>query len=95
MDINTFIYFTILFVQHLISIMYWVLLIWVVLSWLVMFRVMAPDNPGFHVFSQMALPILKPFRWARIGMLDLSPIVAILALDFAGRYLIQGLQSLI
>lgn len=95
MDFTLMIGFIITFIQHVISIMYWVLLIWVVLSWLVMFRVMAPDNPGFYLFSQMAYPVLKPFRWARIGMLDLSPIVAILVLDFAGRHLISALSSLV
>lgn len=74
--------FCIQFIGTLLSLMFWAILIWVILSWLVLFRAMRPDNPGFQLFTQVVQPIIAPFRWARIGMIDLSPLVAIWVYDF-------------
>ena len=38
-------------------------------------------------------PILKPFRWARMGMLDFSPVVALIALQFLSRWAIELLSK--
>lgn len=78
--------FLIQFLEIFLNLVYWCLIIWVVLSWVVVFRGMRPDNPGYILFAQIVAPILKPFRWARVGMLDLSVIVAIVAISFLQQY---------
>ncbi len=93
--IHTFLVFFLQFINIFFSMCYYALIIWVVLSWVVLFRGMRPDNPGFILFSQVVQPILRPFRWARVGMMDFSPIMAILAFsflqDFAQKFIIQFL----
>lgn len=37
------------------------------------------------LLDQIVQPILAPFRWARIGMIDLSPIVALILISFLGN----------
>ncbi len=80
------------FVTILTSLMIWCLFIWIILTYLVLFRAMRPDNPGFILFSQLARPILKPFRWARIGMIDLSPIVAFFVIQFVANTAIKAIN---
>ena len=53
--------------------------------WLIMFGIINQGNRVLQFLSQIVAPILKPFQWARIGMIDLSPIVVILLLDIAMR----------
>ena len=76
-------YLILIFFQYLI-------IVWVVASWLVMFQILSPVGWIYQRLTQGVAPILRPFRWARIGMLDLSPIVAILALDFLLRAMISA-----
>ena len=61
---------------------YWLIIVWVVASWLILFGVMSPSSGLWRALSNAVEPIIRPFRWARIGMIDLSPIVAIFALEF-------------
>ncbi len=58
---------------------------WVVGNWLIMFGIINPMNRVFQFLTQLVMPLLKPFRWMKIGMLDLSPIAVILLLDIALR----------
>ena len=39
--------------------------------------------------EQIVRPILAPFRWARIGMIDFSPILALFALSILQDFLFQ------
>jgi len=73
--------FAVHFVLILVKLLYWAILIQVLMSWFA-----AGRSPLGQALDQIVQPILKPFRWARIGMLDLSPIVALYAL-----YFLQGL----
>ncbi len=90
-----FLVFSHKFLGIFLNLIFWVLIIWVIISWLMIFRVMRPDNPGYHLFAQIVRPILLPFRWARIGMLDLSVIAAFLTIDFVGNYLLKFIAQLI
>ncbi len=76
-------FFAINFVLILSTLIFYAIFGWVIANWLIMFGIISPMNRGFAFLTQLVMPILKPFRWAKIGMIDLSPIVAILALDLA------------
>ncbi|MDX1795580.1 MAG: YggT family protein [Hydrogenovibrio sp.] len=63
--------------NQLLDLMFWLIIIQAVLSWI------SPGyNPNTAVFYQLAQPILRPFQKVipPIGGIDLSPIVAILAI---------------
>ncbi|MCP8970230.1 YggT family protein [Ectobacillus ponti] len=65
----------------LFDIYYYALIVYILLSWLPNAR-----NSGFGVFlARICEPYLEPFRRfiPPIGMIDISPIVAIIALRFA------------
>ena len=54
----------------------------VVLDWLIVGGIMRPNNPLREAVIRITEPILAPIRrYARIGMIDLSPMVAILILS--------------
>jgi len=78
--------FVIHFLNMLFQLMYWCLILSVLLSWFA-----AGRSPLGMAIEQIVRPILAPFRWARIGMIDFSPIVAFIALGFAQEYLIRFL----
>lgn len=83
--------YAIYFVRVLTDILSWAILISIVLSW-----VGGRRRSPFRVWvDSVVRPILKPFRWARIGMMDFSPIAAILVIDFGGRFIIQVLSKLL
>jgi len=60
-----------------------------ILSW---FR-LDSRNPLIQVLDQITEPILSPLRRVvpRIGMIDITPLVAIILLQFLARALIQSL----
>jgi len=77
------------------TILYWLLVARIVLSW---FGV-NPDtmsNELLGALYQVTDVILRPFRRLplQIGLFDLSPIVAFVALQFLQRLLVLGLYSL-
>lgn len=69
--------------QQLISLYSWALVIYILMSWFPNAR----DTFIGRFFSRICEPYLEPFR--RIippfGMIDISPIVAFLVLNFASR----------
>lgn len=71
--------------------LWWAILIRVLISWLPMAGVrIDPYNPAIRLLYSITDPILEPLRkYTTIGMIDLSPIVALLALDFIRRILIN------
>jgi YggT family protein len=73
---------------QLFNIYYWVLIVYILLSWFPGVR----DSSFGYFLARITEPFLEPFRRIipPIGMIDISPIVAILALRFAS----YGLQSL-
>ena len=53
----------------------------VILDWLIVARIMQYDSPIRYVLIRITEPILGPIRrYARIGMIDMSPMVAIFIL---------------
>ena len=79
MDFPLLISFTSYFITIFIKLLYWAIFIWVLMSWF-----SAGKTPLGELLESIVLPILKPFKWARIGMFDLSPILALLVLGFLG-----------
>ena len=76
----------------LITLYYWVLIIRVLISWV------SPDpyNPIVQMLYRAADPYLNLFRRIipPMGNLDISPILAIIALVFVQQFLIQTLYQL-
>jgi len=72
------------FISVLLKLCFWAIFIHVLMSWFASGRTQFGE-----ILDQIVQPILHPFRWARIGMLDLSPIVALIALDLAANFLVQ------
>lgn len=81
-----------LLVSGVFTILYWLLFARIIVSWL-------PVDP-YHSIVQFLLqvtePILAPFRRLplQIGMLDLSPLVAFMALYFLRNVLVKILIQL-
>ncbi len=74
------------------QILYWLLFARIVLSW---FPV-DPFNNIVQFLMQITEPLLMPFRRLplQIGMLDLTPLVAFVALSFLNRVLVRSLLML-
>ena len=83
-----FIEYIILFLNYLIRIFYWIMIVYIISSW-IFFR----PNRFTSFIQQIVAPILFPFRWAKIGGVDLSPIIALLMIEFLGTILITYLRA--
>jgi YggT family protein len=55
-----------------------------------------PDNPIVRFVYEITEPVLGPLGRIvpRIGMIDISPIVAILLLNMIGQFLVQALRMI-
>jgi len=75
------------------QVFWWAILIRVLLSWLPMANIrIDPFNPAVRLLYTITDPILEPLRrFTTIGMIDLSPLVALLLLDFLRQILISML----
>lgn len=73
------------------QLLWWAILIRVLLSWLPMAGIrIDPYNPIIRVLYSITDPILEPLRrYTTVGMIDLSPIVALFALDIIRRILLS------
>ena len=72
------------FARVLIQVLTFAIFARVMLSWVSMFGInIGPDNPFVAMLYQITEPILAPLRAVipRIGMIDLSPLVAIIILQ--------------
>ncbi len=71
-------------VYYLLEILKWLILIRVLLSWLPMAGIhINPMNKAVQCLIRITEPILKPLRpFARVGMIDLSPVIAYFVVDF-------------
>ncbi|MEB5475738.1 YggT family protein [Acinetobacter sp. ESL0695] len=85
-------------IQALISICRYLIFATIILSWVVLFT--QSRSPYIEVIQELAEPLLAPFRriMPNMGMIDLSPMVAFLALYMAeilmnevARVLLSGL----
>jgi len=79
-------------VDIILTIMYWLIMIRALLSWV------SPDpyNPIVQFLYRTTEPILEPFRRfiPPLGGMDLSPIVAFLAIIFLKAFLVRTLFDL-
>jgi YggT family protein len=75
------------------QVLWWAILIRVILSWLPMANIrIDPYNPAVRLLYSVTDPILEPLRrYTTVGMIDLSPLVALLLLDVLRRVLISML----
>ncbi|RME74613.1 MAG: YggT family protein [Chloroflexi bacterium] len=73
------------------QVLWWAILIRVLISWLPMAGIrIDPYNPLIRTLFSITDPILDPLRkYTTIGMIDLSPIVALFALDIIRNILIS------
>jgi YggT family protein len=71
------------------------ILVRVILSWLPVAGVrIDPFNPLVRILFHLTDPILEPIRRvATFGMMDLSPIIALILLDIIRRLLVSLLAS--
>ncbi len=71
--------------------LWWAILIRVILSWLPMAGIrIDPDNPIIRLLYSVTDPILEPLRrYTTIGMMDLSPIVALIGLQLIRGFLLS------
>ena len=69
----------------------WAILIRVLISWLPMAGIrIDPYNPIIRFLYSITDPILEPLRrYTTVGMIDLSPIVALIGLQVIQRILIS------
>ncbi len=84
------------FVINLVfRVLWFAILIRVLLSWLPMANIrIDPYNPAIRLLYSITDPILEPLRrYTTIGMIDLSPLIALLLLDFIRQILISLLIS--
>jgi YggT family protein len=73
----------IIIIVFLLQILSWAIIIRVLLSWLPMAGIrIDPYNPVIRALFSITDPILDPIRrFTTVGMIDLSPIVAIIGLQ--------------
>jgi YggT family protein len=71
--------FLVSFVAIFLKLLYWAVFVRVLMSWFA-----SSKTPFGEIVDQITEPILKPFRWARIGLFDLSPILALIVLGYIG-----------
>jgi YggT family protein len=86
--------FLLYFLDVLFQILFWAIIGRALLSW---FPV-RPGNPFYQlalVLHQITEPILGPLRRVipTIGMIDISPIVALLLLQFVHSVLVEALRN--
>jgi YggT family protein len=84
-----------LIINVVFQVLWWAILIRVLLSWLPMANIrIDPYNPAVRLLYSITDPILEPLRrYTTVGMIDLSPIVALLGLDFIRQILITLLTG--
>jgi YggT family protein len=85
--------FLALIINIVFQLLWWAILIRVLLSWLPMAGIrIDPYNPIVQALFSITDPILDPLRkYTTVGMIDLSPIVALLGLEFLRFILISML----
>lgn len=86
----------IVLVNIVFQILYWMLVIRIVLSWFGV-NPMTTFNELLSALFRVTDAILLPLRRLplQLGLLDLTPIIAFIALQFLQRVLVMGLERLL
>jgi YggT family protein len=84
--------FLISFVNLLFQILIFAILIRALISWFPI----SPTSPIIRLLDDITEPILSPLRKIvpRLGMMDITPIVAMVGLSILQQILVSGLRSL-
>ena len=82
-------------IQDLVSFCKYLIFATIILSWVVMFT--QSRSPYIEVIQELAEPLLAPFRrlLPNMGMIDLSPILAYLALHIIGILMNEAAKVLL
>ncbi|MCH9052335.1 MAG: YggT family protein [Proteobacteria bacterium] len=78
----------------------WFVIIGVIMSWLVSFQIVNTQNRFVYLvgdfLNRITEPALRPIRryMPRLGGLDISPLVLIILLVFAQRFVVWGYSQL-
>ena len=86
MSMNPFLWL----ILTVIDLYFWVILATVILSWLIAFNVVNRSNPYVRsigtALEKLTEPLLRPIRRVLpdLGGLDISPIILLIGLQFAG-----------
>ena len=89
------------FINPLLTILVWVIIINAILSWLVAFNVVNPRNQLVSMIGRFTYaitePLLRPLRRfiPPLGGIDVTPIILILAIFFVRDYVIPQLLLLL
>lgn len=77
-------------IRLVFQLLWWAILIKVILSWLPMAGIkIDPYNPVVQMLNSITDPILEPLRrYTTVGMIDLSPIVALIGLRLIENILV-------
>ena len=80
-------------VHMLLNVYYWIVIIAALISWV------NPDpyNPVVRFLRTVTEPVLRPIRRVigyRLGPIDISPLVVILAILFIQKFLIRSLMEI-
>lgn len=85
-----FLLFAFKFIQILLQILQYALFFHVILSWF------AQGRTTFGMYLEAIIqPMLRPFRWARIGVFDLSILIVYFIISYGGNILLKFLAELI
>ena len=78
------------FIQVLFQVLIFAILIRALISWFPI----GQDSPIIRILDDVTEPILAPLRKVvpRLGMMDITPIVAMIALQILESMLLQGLS---
>lgn len=87
--------FLFVFINTLLQALSWAIIIRVLLSWLPMAGInIDPYNPIIRFLYSITDPILEPLRrYTTVGMMDLSPIVAIILINVVRSILLNLLAG--
>ena len=91
--------FSFFLLGSLLQLLIWAIIISAILSWLVAFNVINIRHPFarsvVHFLDAVTRPVLRPFQRIipPMGGMDLSPIVVILVLSGAQRYLLPAAEG--
>jgi len=91
MDAGTLEFFFLYFVRTLFFVLQFAIIIRALMSW---FNP-SPENPIARIVYEITEPVLAPLRRIipRIGMIDITPIVAILLMQVIESVLVQTLRG--
>lgn len=90
-------YFILAILQGALEILIWLIIASAVVSWLIAFNVMNPRNQFVRQVERFLYAVTRPVLWPLqrvippLGSVDITPIVAILILGAAQRYLLPWL----